>query len=314
MTKPLQACADPVAEGEGTGPPPGPDDERRQPPAPSRPHHLAEEPGGSRGSLYVRTGPGAPAASRQIGGAPMTLAELSSLSGVSAATIKYYLREGLLSPGRRVTATRAEYGEAHLHRLRFIRALIGVRRLSVVAAKRVLGTMARQPDAHRILGTPIDAGPESPDGDHERAKAPGVAGARRLITEMGWDVDTGTAAARSLGEILHALSELGTGIDWRTLLPYARLADRASELDIEQLNGDWGPGEAAERAVLVILLLEPALLALRRLAVEDKSVRHFQGVEGGAESTCEEAALRRRPEDGRGSPAAFFGASKGMAT
>ncbi|WP_328694859.1 hypothetical protein [Streptomyces sp. NBC_00342] len=92
------------------------------------------------------------------------------------------------------------------------------------------------------------------------------------------------------------------------------MADRASELDIEQLNGAWGPGRPPKRAVLVSLVLEPALLALRRLAVEDETVRHFQGVEGGAESTCEEAAARPRPEDGRGSPAAFFGASKGMAT
>ncbi|MYY05256.1 MULTISPECIES: MerR family transcriptional regulator [unclassified Streptomyces] len=243
----------------------------------------------------------------------MTLAELSSLSGMPAATIKYYLREGLLSPGRRVSATRADYGEEHLHRLRLIRALTGVRRLSVGAAGKVLGTMARQPDPYRILGL-IDGGPASPDGDHERAEAPGVAGAWSLIAEMGWDVDSGTAAARSLGEILHALSELGTEIDWRTLLPYARLADRASELDIEQLDGAWAPREAAERAVLVCLLLEPALLALRRLAGEDKSVRHFRGVEGGAQSTCEEAAVRPRPEDGPGSPAVFSGASKGMAT
>ena len=43
----------------------------------------------------------------------MRLAELSERSGVSTATIKYYLREGLLQPGRRVTATQAEYDEEH---------------------------------------------------------------------------------------------------------------------------------------------------------------------------------------------------------
>ena len=35
----------------------------------------------------------------------MRLAELSERSGVSTATIKYYLREGLLAPGRQVNAT-----------------------------------------------------------------------------------------------------------------------------------------------------------------------------------------------------------------
>lgn len=212
----------------------------------------------------------------------MTLSELSSRSGVSTATIKYYLREGLLPRGQRAAATRAEYGEEHLHRLRLLRTLIGVRQLSVGAVKGVLGAMARQHDPHRIFGMLTDGGSASPDGDHERGKGvaqegeekgAGVADARRLITEMGWDVDPGTAAVQSLGSVLHALSELNTEIDWQTLLPYARLADHISELDIEQINGASRPQEAIERAVLVCLLLEPALLALRRLAAEDKSLR-----------------------------------------
>lgn len=44
----------------------------------------------------------------------MRLAELSERSGVSTATIKYYLREGLLAPGRQINATTAEYDEEHL--------------------------------------------------------------------------------------------------------------------------------------------------------------------------------------------------------
>jgi hypothetical protein len=54
----------------------------------------------------------------------MRLSELSERSGVSIATIKYYLREGLLAPGRRVSATTADYDESHLRRLRLVRALI----------------------------------------------------------------------------------------------------------------------------------------------------------------------------------------------
>nr|MDT0525976.1 MerR family DNA-binding transcriptional regulator [Streptomyces sp. DSM 41633] len=38
----------------------------------------------------------------------MRLAELSERSGVPTATIKYYLREGLLPAGRRISATQAE--------------------------------------------------------------------------------------------------------------------------------------------------------------------------------------------------------------
>ena len=41
----------------------------------------------------------------------MLMAELSRSSGVPVATIKDYLREGLLPPGTATSATRAEYGE-----------------------------------------------------------------------------------------------------------------------------------------------------------------------------------------------------------
>ncbi|MEP6649003.1 MAG: MerR family transcriptional regulator, partial [Lapillicoccus sp.] len=54
----------------------------------------------------------------------MRLAELCAATGVPAATVKYYLREGLLPPGERVSATRADYGPPHVERLRLIRALV----------------------------------------------------------------------------------------------------------------------------------------------------------------------------------------------
>ncbi len=40
----------------------------------------------------------------------MLMAELSRRSGVPVATVKYYLREGLLPSGVTTSATRAEYG------------------------------------------------------------------------------------------------------------------------------------------------------------------------------------------------------------
>ena len=38
----------------------------------------------------------------------MQISELSSRAGIPLATVKYYLREGLVPPGRRITATRAD--------------------------------------------------------------------------------------------------------------------------------------------------------------------------------------------------------------
>ena len=53
----------------------------------------------------------------------MRISELAEVSGVPLATVKYYLREGLLPPGRSVTARLSEYDDEHLRRLRLLRAL-----------------------------------------------------------------------------------------------------------------------------------------------------------------------------------------------
>jgi DNA-binding transcriptional MerR regulator len=57
---------------------------------------------------------------------PMWMAELAARSGLSVATIKFYLREGLLPPGEATGATRSRYDESHVRRLRLIRALTEV--------------------------------------------------------------------------------------------------------------------------------------------------------------------------------------------
>ncbi|MER6622958.1 MULTISPECIES: MerR family transcriptional regulator [unclassified Streptomyces] len=216
----------------------------------------------------------------------MKISELSRRSGVPIPTIKYYLRDGLLPPGRATAANQADYGEEHLRRLRLVRTLVGVRGLPVGAVKEILGAVMEQDgDLHQIFGIVTDARPvtqqQKQAREREREEAGeetgGVTDARELVAAMGWEVYSNTAAIRSLGEVLDALSDMDSGIDWRSLLPYARLADRISELDVQQMNGVSGVLELAERAVLVSVLLEPALLAMRRLAQEDKSARLFGG-------------------------------------
>ncbi|MEU6987947.1 MerR family transcriptional regulator [Streptomyces sp. NPDC046324] len=239
----------------------------------------------------------------------MKISELSRRSGVSIPAIKYYLRDGLLPPGRATAANQASYGEDHLHRLRLIRVLIGVRKLPVNSVREILGAITEEGDLHQILGIVTEARPaalkkkQEQEAEAAERETEGVVDARRLVSEMGWDVANHTAAIHTLGEVLDALSGLGSDIDWQTLLPYAELADRTSELDIKQMHGTVGLLEQAERAVLVSVLLEPALLALRRLAQEDKSARLFGGHADGADETDGADAA----EEAREAPAARGG-------
>ncbi len=68
----------------------------------------------------------------------MRISELSRSSGVPVATIKFYLREGLLPDGLRTSQNQAQYDDAHVQRLRLIRALVGAGGLSLAATKNVL--------------------------------------------------------------------------------------------------------------------------------------------------------------------------------
>ena len=53
----------------------------------------------------------------------MRISELAEVTGVPVPTIKYYLREGLLPPGRKVSDRLSEYDEQHARRLGLLRIL-----------------------------------------------------------------------------------------------------------------------------------------------------------------------------------------------
>ncbi|MEU3917456.1 MerR family transcriptional regulator [Streptomyces sp. NPDC029004] len=216
----------------------------------------------------------------------MRISELSRRSGVATATIKYYLREGLLPPGRATAATQAEYGESHVQRLRLIRALIGVRGLTVSAAKDVLDALSEvETDTHDLLGLVFGVWPasgakdsackdsaakdEDPDSDSSEVNT--------LLAEMGWNVSEHNPARHVISQTLDTLRSLGMDYDWQKLVPYAQLAEKTAALDLDQLQDPAEPIEKAERAVLLTFLLEPALLALRRLAQEAESTVRYRG-------------------------------------
>src|SRR5260370_17144359 len=86
----------------------------------------------------------------------MRIAELSRDSGVPVPTIKYYVREGLLPPGELTSPNQAQYNDAHLRRLKLIRALCDVGGLSVAAMRDLLAA----------AGSPATSTPEPLGAPH----------------------------------------------------------------------------------------------------------------------------------------------------
>ncbi|MFE9554273.1 MerR family transcriptional regulator [Streptomyces sp. NPDC006692] len=211
----------------------------------------------------------------------MRLAELSERSGVSAAMIKYYLRQGMLAPGRKVGATTADYDESHLRRLRLIRALIEVGRLPVAAAREVIGYVDDDSlDRTMRLGAALWALPHGPDPDDNDAS---VAAARtevdRLLQALGW------STAREVGELspdhralivaVATLNRLGYAWDAELMAPYAELMHQAAVRDLDFVETHPSEAEKVETAVAATVLFEPVLRALHRLAQQEESARRY---------------------------------------
>jgi DNA-binding transcriptional MerR regulator len=208
----------------------------------------------------------------------MRISDLSRASGVSIPTIKFYLREGLLAPGRRTARNQADYGDDHLRRLRLVRVLVDVGGLSLTAVRRVLETLERHDlPLHETLAaahTALARDEPTPGTDLDEARAETDA----WLASLGWTLHPGNPARDDLAAALLALRQLGWPVGPEI---FARYAPHADELAAAEMNAvaDRGDAEGAvETAIIGTVVFERAFAALRRLAHEHHSRRHFGSV------------------------------------
>lgn len=204
----------------------------------------------------------------------MRISELSDLSGVSAASIKYYTREGLLPAGERTGYNSTDYTDAHVDRLRLIRALIDTGGLSVNATREVLAAID-DPELplDEVLGTAQQAVPHTDAPPTEAT----LGALRTLMRAQGWatlpenpGIPVAAAALREFQAL--APDELD---DW--LGAYARAADIIAEADVDFVLSVEARGRVAERVVVGTALGDVLLAGLRRIAQESLTHRRFRG-------------------------------------
>lgn len=201
----------------------------------------------------------------------MRISELARQGGVPVGTVKYYLREGLLPPGELTAATQAQYGDHHLQRLHLVRALLGPGRLSIAAARAVLDAIDDPTTsihgalgaAHHALPAPESA-PTAEDLDE----------ARGHLRRWGWTVSDPSPALTLLAGALHALHTAHFDTSEALLDRYADAAAVLAKDDVAEVP-TRSTTEAVRFVVIGTLLLEPVLLALRRLAQENVSSKRL---------------------------------------
>jgi DNA-binding transcriptional MerR regulator len=201
----------------------------------------------------------------------MRISQLSQRAGLPVGTVKFYLRTGLLHHGRATSATQAIYDESHLERLRLIRALLEVGRLSHVEIQRVLDAIDANEgnDVERVN----DAVAVRAAGDEEVDLEP----ARALVEQVGWWIADDSPHLPHLARTLAALSSLGLMPPTERMKVYAEAASHVARSDVSAVEA----APEKERAFVAAStgVLGDALLgALHRLAVENQHARSQQRV------------------------------------
>ena len=201
----------------------------------------------------------------------MRISELSARSGVPVATVKYYLREGLLPAGEKSSETQAAYDESHIARLRLIRAFLEVGGLSVASAKRVLEVMEDETlpfgVAAGVASTALPTAATAESGSDGR----GHRDLAELVERRGWTVDPANTGWALAARVLDDYEALGRDDLTVTLDAYAEAAEIVARADMQTVV-DAPNREAQTETVVVGTVLGDSLLAgLRRMAHENVS-------------------------------------------
>lgn len=199
----------------------------------------------------------------------MRMAELSAESGVPVATVKYYLREGLLPPGERTSPNQARYSAAHVQRLRLIKALTDVGGLSLASAGNVLAAIDGDATPHDTMGVVQKELAGEPPAVSDEAAAWATALLEDLARRYGWEWHG--PEHRTVGNLVAALAtakELGHEELAGRLDEYVRLALAVAELDVEVVTGLTSFDRIIEAGLIATVLGDRIFIGLRHLAQE----------------------------------------------
>ncbi len=212
----------------------------------------------------------------------MRVSELADRTGVTIASVKYYIRIGLLHPGVAQSATRAEYDESHLERVRLVRTLVEVGGLSIERISEVVAALDNPPASrHELLGTAHEA-------LRDRDRRPVSAAARRLVDGLvpaclPSDTDTDTdsrsegrsPATLTLDQAITVAESSGWPITAETLTAWAEAMRAVAQVDVVADLAEVSPAEALQYVIVGNVLTDPILIALRRVAQEGLSAERL---------------------------------------
>jgi DNA-binding transcriptional MerR regulator len=201
----------------------------------------------------------------------MLLSELADRAEVPVATVKYYVRSGLLAPGHATGPRRADYDETHLRRLRILRMLREIGGIPVSTLQQIVDAID-DPDrpSHEVLCLVSDALTETETSQD----LPSDAASRELVDQalnrVGWSGVRGDAVDRAqLAALVRLLSTEGPlGIDADILSFYVEVADQLCRAESRFVDPDQDRATTLEELVAGEAVFGQVLTLLRRMGHE----------------------------------------------
>jgi DNA-binding transcriptional MerR regulator len=209
----------------------------------------------------------------------MRMAELSAESGVPVATIKYYLREGLVPAGELTSPNQAQYQAKHLQRLKLVRALLDVGGLSIVDVREVVRAIDERASTHDLLGVAQHGLIVRKNEVDEESRAWAMGLIEEVAKQRQWEIQPDDMYSKSLVSLLCTFRDLGHS-DLLGIFPhYAEIADAIAQVDLEAIGDLPTPEQMVESAVVGTVLGDAVFIALRRIAQQHASRKMFGDAE-----------------------------------
>ncbi|MFP3460121.1 MerR family transcriptional regulator [Arthrobacter globiformis] len=204
----------------------------------------------------------------------MQLKQLSERTGVSPASIKFYLREGLLPAGRSVHPTRAEYSEHHVSRLELIQALRRVVGLNIAQ----ISSLLRMADDGVPRLELLAAVQRTVLGLDEAGTAQGdlsTPAGDAVVRSRNWP-DLPSDARHSLNAHLALMEKLGVPVSGDLLDAYSQAVDAIAAADISATTAPEDVNQLILMAAVGMHLHGQLVLKLLALAQASHAIRRYE--------------------------------------
>jgi DNA-binding transcriptional MerR regulator len=198
----------------------------------------------------------------------MQVSELVRATSVPLATVKYYLREGLLPTARKLTARSSEYGEEHVRRLTLLRLL---REVGAIPVGRLRQLVEAVDDSalteHEVFARASDAIassailPEAADDESRQV-------VDQVLDAIGWTgVRRDCVDVDNLARVVAQIRRTGLfDVSAESLAHYASAADAIGRTEISRLPDSDDRAVRLERMVVGTVAYGQVLTILRRLS------------------------------------------------